>query len=123
MEKLTLKKKIKVLEHAFAASAGAYYSINLTKNLVPGTMYQVINDEEYSINEQIGMPDNAAFSDVVNYWGSKLEGKEKEEYFKFFEISNLLKCYENGKTHVWHRYWTNTALFKPMLAEQHIVMV
>lgn len=39
MKNLTLKKKIKVLEHAFAASAGAYYSINLTKNLVPGTMY------------------------------------------------------------------------------------
>lgn len=51
MEKLTLQKKIKVLEHAVAASAGAYYSINLTKNLVPGTMYQVVDDEEYSINE------------------------------------------------------------------------
>lgn len=73
MELLTMEKKIKVLEHAFAASAGAYYSINLTQNLVPGTMYQVIDDEEYSINEQIGMPDNAAF-------------------FDFFEISNLLKC-------------------------------
>ena len=122
MENLTLKKKIKILEHAFAASAGAYYSINLTKNLVPGAMYQVIDDEEYSINEQIGMADNAAFSDVVNYWGSKLEEKEKKAYFDFFKISNLLKRYENGEKHVWHRYWTKTALFEPMLAEQHIVM-
>lgn len=122
MEKLTLKKKIKVLEHAFAANAGTYYSINLTRNLVPGTMYQVIDDKEYSINEQIGMPDNAAFSDVVNYWGSKLEEKEKKEYYEFLKISNLLKYYENGETHVWHRYWTKTALFEPMLAEQHIVM-
>lgn len=122
MEKLTLKKKIKVLEHAFAASAGAYYSINLTQNLVPGKMYQVINDQEYSINEQIGMPDNAAFSDVVNYWGSKLEENEKKEYFEFLKISNLLKHYDNGEKHVWHRYWTRTALFEPMLAEQHIIM-
>lgn len=122
MEKLTLRKKIKVLEHAFAGSAGAYYSINLTKNLVPGTMYQVIDDEEYSINEQIGMPDNAAFSDVVEYWGSKLEEKEKKEYFEFLKISNLLEHYEKGQKHVSHRYWTKTALFEPMLAEQHIVM-
>lgn len=122
MERITLKKKVKILEHAVAASAGAYYSINLTQNLVPGTMYQVIDDEEYSINEQIGMPINAAFSDVVEYWGSGLEEKEKKEYFKFFDISNLLKCYENGESHVWHRYWTKTALFEPMLAEQHIVM-
>lgn len=123
MEKLTLRKKIKVLEHAFAESAGAYYSINLTKNLVPGTMYQVIDDEEYSINEQIGMPDNAAFSDVVDYWGSKLEEKEKKEYFEFLKISNLLEHYAKGEKHVFHRYWTKTALFEPMLAEQHFYLI
>lgn len=122
MECITLKKKVKILEHAVAASAGAYYSINLTQNLVPGTMYQVIDNEEYSINEQIGMPFNATFSDVVEYWGAGLEEKEQKEYFRFFDISNLLRRYENGESHVWHRYWTKTALFEPMLAEQHIVM-
>lgn len=117
-----MKKKIKVLEQAFAVSAGAYYSINLTKNLVPGAMYQVIEDEEYSINEQIGMKENASFSEVVNYWGSKLEEDQKEAYFSFFDIPNLLKHHKNGEDHVWHRYWTKTALFEPMLAEQHILM-
>lgn len=68
MEKLMLKKKISVLEHAFASSVGAYYSVNLTKNKVPGVMYQIIDDKEYSINEQIGMSENADFSEVVWYW-------------------------------------------------------
>ena len=58
----TMEKKIKVLEHAFAASAGAYYNINLTRNLVPGIMYQVIGDKEYSLNEQMGLPENAKFT-------------------------------------------------------------
>ena len=40
----TYKKKIKIMEHALSASAGAYYNINLTQNIVPGTMYQVIDD-------------------------------------------------------------------------------
>lgn len=32
----TSKKKIDILEHIIAAVAGAYYNINLTRNLVPG---------------------------------------------------------------------------------------
>ncbi len=122
MEFLTMKKKINVLEHAFAASAGAYYSINLTKNLVPGVMYQVIDDKEYSLNEQMGLPENARFTDVVTYWGNKLDDLEKESYFEFLAIPNLLKQFEMGKNHVFHKYWTKSAIFEPMLAEQHIVM-
>ena len=122
VELTTLKKKIKVLERSFAASAGAYYSINLTRNIVPGVMYQVIDDKEYSINEQIGMPENARFSDVVAYWGNKLDEAQRKAYFDFFDIQRLMDCFRNGNSHVFFQYWTKTALFQPMLAEQHIVM-
>lgn len=122
MKLRTQQKKINVLEHAFAACAGEYYSINLTKNLVPGVMYQVIDDEEYNVNEQLGLPENASFTDVISCWGKKLIDEDKESYFEFFKISNLIEQYRKGKYHVSHRYWTTTALFKPMLAEQHIVM-
>ena len=122
MEYLTMKKKIEILEHAFAAAVGAYYSINLTKDLVPGSMYQVIDDTEYSLNEQMSLPENARFSDVVRYWGNKLSPEEQESYFEFFSISNLLAKFQDGQTHVFHRYWTQSAVFEPMFAEQHIVM-
>ena len=39
----TSKKKIDILEHIIAAVAGAYYNINLTRNLVPGQMYQAVD--------------------------------------------------------------------------------
>ena len=45
----TQEKLIKALEHNMAAVSGAYYRINLTKNLVPGTMYQVIDEKEYRV--------------------------------------------------------------------------
>ena len=99
MEYLTMKKKIEILEHAFAAAVGAYYSINLTKDLVPGSMYQVIDDTEYSLNEQMSLPENARFSDVVRYWGNKLSPEEQESYFEFFSISNLLAKFQDGQTH------------------------
>ena len=117
-----LEKKMEVLEHAIVSTMGAYYSINLTKNIVPGIMYQVIDGKEYNINERIGVPEHAKFSEVIAYWGNQLDEEEKEAYFDFFQISNLLENYKQGNTHVCHKYWTKSAVFERMLAEQHIVM-
>lgn len=118
----TYKNKIKIMEHALSASAGAYYNINVTKNLVPGTMYQVIDDVEYSINEAIGFPDDCKYWDVIEYWGSQLTVEQQEAYFAFFDRSHLEECFERGQDHIFHRYRTRDSLGRPMLAEQHIVM-
>ena len=87
----TSKKKINILEHIIAAVAGAYYNINLTKNLVPGEMYQVVDGKEYNVNEMTGLPTDAKFSEVIAYWGKQLSEKDKDAYFAFFDISSLLK--------------------------------
>lgn len=118
----TYRKKIKIMEHALSASAGAYYNINITKNLVPGTMYQVIDDVEYSINEVIGFPDDCKYWDVIEYWGNQLSEEQQPEYFAFFDINHLTECFENGEDHIFHRYWTKDSLGESMLAEQHVVM-
>lgn len=118
----TYKTKIKIMEHALTDCAGAYYNINITQNIVPGTMYQVIDDVEYSINEVIGLPDNCKYWDVVEYWGNQLSQDQQAAYFAFFDIEHLKECYEKGEDHIFHRYWTRDSLGKPMLAEQHVVM-
>ena len=118
----TSKKKIDILEHIIAAVAGAYYNINLTRNLVPGQMYQAVDGKEYNVNEMTGLPADAKFSEVIDYWGKRLSEKEKEAYYVFFDIPVLLKHYEKGETHVTHTYWTQTIRQRPMLAEHHIVM-
>ena len=118
----TYKKKIKIMEHALSACAGAYYNINITQNLVPGTMYQVIDDVEYNINEAIGFPDNCRYWDVIEYWGKQLSEEQQPAYFAFFDVDHLRECFERGEDHISHRYWTKDSLGEPMLAEQHIVM-
>ena len=122
MKLLTMEKKLDILEHAFAASAGAYYSIDLTRDRVPGIMYQVIDGREYNMNERIGLPENARFSDVIAYWSQYVREEDRPAYSAFFSIPGLLSLYAAGTTHVSHTYWTKSALFEPMLAEQHIVM-
>ena len=49
MEKKMLEKKIEVLEQAMAASAGTYFNINLTQNIIPGNMIQVIGNKTYNM--------------------------------------------------------------------------
>lgn len=118
----TYKNKIQIMEHALSASAGAYYNINITKNIIPGTMYQVIDEVEYSINEAIGFPDDCRYWDVIEYWGKQLTEDQQPAYFAFFDIDHLKACYDKGETHVFHRYRTKDVLGNPMLAEQHVVM-
>ena len=122
LELETYKKKIRIMEHALSESAGVYYNINITRDLIPGTMYQVIDDVEYSINEAIGFPDDCRYLDVIEYWGSQLAEDQKAAYFEFFSLEHLRECFEKGNEHICHSYWTKDSLGNPMLAEQHIVM-
>lgn len=122
MENQTLKKKIQVLEHAFVMSAGTYYDINLTQNLVPHSIYQVFDGVKYSLNGLIGMQENASFTDIITYWGNKLPQEEKEGFFDFLSIPNLLQHFSQGETHVSHKYWIQSVHLMPMLVEQHIFM-
>ena len=70
----TSKKKIDILEHIIAAVAGAYYNINLTRNLVPGQMYQAVDGKEYNVNEMTGLPAGSRTVRSVHWhWGVWLQ--------------------------------------------------
>lgn len=122
MELLTLRKTVHVLEQAFAYCAGTFYRINLTRDLVPGKIFQRIDGQTCCVNEKMGLPENARFSDVVSCWGDRLPQEEQEEFFRFLSVENLLEKYRRGTDHVSYRYWTESVLMEPMLVEQHIFM-
>ena len=65
MENKTLEKKLRIFEQAFSADTGGYYSINLTRNVIEGKMYQIINNQKYCINDAMGLPENARFTEVT----------------------------------------------------------
>lgn len=122
MELQTLKKKTTLLETFFTEEVGAYYNINLTQNFVPGYMFQVINGKKYQVNEKIGLPENARFTDVIAYWKKMVREAEQPAYSDFLNIPHLMQQFHNRIEHVSHRYWTKNTLLEPMYAEQHIVM-
>lgn len=106
MRVATMNKKIEILNQLVLVNIGTYYEINLTKNIVPGIMYQVIDKQLYNINEMIRLPENAHFSDIIAYWSDCLPEKDRAAYFKFFDRERLIHCYEQGEEHVFHSYWT-----------------
>lgn len=110
------------LEEAIFAIADGYCTINLTKNFVPGVMYQVVDGKRYNLNEQIGLPENASFTDLVQVWARTVPQDGIEEFLKNFDRKRLLSCFLQNETHVSFSFWTRTAKFEPMFAENHIAM-
>ncbi len=105
---------------ALSACAGSFYDFNITRNVIMGTPIQVIDGEEYSVHDKIGLPAHCPYTDIVKYWGSRLPPDEQPAFFTFFDRRHLEKCFDCDKDHITHTYWTKDVLGNPMLAEQHI---
>ena len=111
-----------IFEEAILAVADGYCKINLSKNIVYGNMYQVVEGKKYNLNEQLGMPENAGFSDLVFASSSTVPPEGVQEFLTLFDRDRLLTCFHNGETNITFNYWIRNAADEPMLAENHIIM-
>ncbi|MDO4481999.1 MAG: response regulator [Bacillota bacterium] len=116
------RKKTEIIEHALSASAGVYYNLNITRNIIPGTIFQVVEGVEYNINEIIGFSGDCRYTDAVEYFGNKLSDEYKKDFFEFLDINHLKECFEKGEDHLVQRYRTKDVLGRQMLAEHHLIM-
>ena len=110
------------LEESVFAIADGYCVINLTKNIVRGSMHQVVDGKVYNLNEQLGMPENSNLQILVDAWALTIPEEGREDFLKEFNRERLLNRFENGERHISFRYWTRTATFEPMLAEDHMAL-
>ena len=110
------------LEESVFAIADGYCVINLTKNIVRGSMYQVVNGKKYNLNEQLGLPENSSLQSLVDAWALTIPEEGLKDFLHEFDRERLLNRFENGERHISFRYWTRTATFEPMLAEDHMAL-
>ena len=110
------------LEESVFAIADGYCVINLSKNIVRGSMYQVVDGKVYNLNEQLGMPENSNLQILVDVWALTIPEEGRKDFLKEFNRESLLNRFENGERHISFRYWTRTATFEPMLAEDHLAL-
>ena len=110
------------LEESVFAIADGYCVINLSKNIVRGSMHQVVDGKVYNLNEQLGMPENSNLQILVDAWALTIPEEGREDFLKEFNRERLLNRFENGERHISFRYWTRTATFEPMLAEDHLAL-
>ena len=110
------------LEESVFAIADGYCVINLTKSIVRGSMYQVVNGKKYNLNEQLGLPENSSLQSLVDAWALTIPEEGLQDFLHEFDRERLLNRFENGERHISFRYWTRTATFEPMLAEDHMAL-
>ena len=110
------------LEESVFAIADGYCVINLSKNIVRGSMHQVVDGKVYNLNEQLGMPENSNLQILVDAWALTIPEEGRKDFLKEFNRERLLNRFENGERHISFRYWTRTATFEPMLAEDHLAL-
>lgn len=109
-------------EESVFAIADGYCVINLTKNIVRGSMYQVVNGKKYNLNEQLGLPENSSLQSLLDAWALTIPEEGLKDFLHEFDRERLLNRFENGERHISFRYWTRTATFEPMLAEDHMAL-
>ena len=68
------------LERTISAVADGYCSMNLTHNVVQGVLHQVIDGVDHDLNERMGLPEDAAFEDVVSVWAQTLTDEERPAF-------------------------------------------
>ena len=120
------KKKINLdkqfLAQAVFAIADGYCRINLTKDLIPGVMHQVVDGVDYDLNKQLGMPENSSFSELVKMWALTIPEEGRKEFLETLNREKLLERFYKGEQHITFNYWTRTAKYELMLAEQHMAI-
>lgn len=122
MENKTLEKKLRIFEQAFSTDTGGCYSINLTRNVIEGKMYQIINNQKYCINDAMGLPENARFTEVTEMWEKALPAEEREGYLRFMNMDQLMEHYRKGEKHLSHTYWAKAVTGKEVYVKQSIIM-
>ena len=109
-------------EESVFAIADGYCVINLTKSIVRGSMYQIVNGKKYNLNEQLGLPENSSLQSLLDAWALTIPEEGLKDFLHEFDRERLLNRFENGERHISFRYWTRTATFEPMLAEDHMAL-
>ncbi len=115
-----MHEREKQLILALADCAGACYDINFTQNKILGNAIGVMDGIEYSIHEQIGMPEHCAYTDIVKYWANRMKTEELPAFYEFSDIENIKKRYANGERLISHKYWSKNVQGNVMLAVQKI---
>ena len=80
------------LEESVFAIADGYCVINLTKSIVRGSMYQVVNGKKYNLNEQLGLPENSSLQSLVDAWALTIPEDLLWDYFyQYDRVSDLFR--------------------------------
>lgn len=112
----------KSLEEALFAVADGYCRINLTKNIVSGILYQVVDGKRIDLNKKLGFRQDANLPALISELSAHVPVEERQDFISYFDNQKLIERFRNGETHVSFSYWISSEVRELILAEHHMEM-
>ncbi len=109
-----MNEREKQLVKMILDSASEYYDINFSKNVVESSALKMEDGTILSIGEALGMDEKCSYTELVEYWGSKVSYEEKEAYFDFCDKERIKACFENNEELLLYSYLTEDMTGKPV---------
>lgn len=112
----------KSLEEALFAVADGYCRINLTKNIVSGILYQVVDGKRIDLNKKLGFQQDAELPALISRLSAHVPVEERQEFIAHFDNQKIIERFRNGETHISFSYWISSEARDLILAEHHMEM-
>lgn len=90
---------------AITSNAFCTFEFNLTQDLIEHDVTRVINGQEISLLEKVGLKAPCKASECFEKWKSFILDESMEVYSKTLNIEYLKECFEQGETEVDVDYW------------------
>ncbi len=115
-----MHEREKQLMLAFTDGSGIYYDVNITTDRILGTPVWVADGVEQPAGKQVGLPENGAFSQLVQSLREQLDPRERPAFDAFFDLNQIQACYAQGQRMLTHKCWACGSQGEPVLFQQKL---
>ncbi|MDE5907652.1 MAG: response regulator [Lachnospiraceae bacterium] len=111
-------------QYRIAITSNAIYTFefNLTKDLVEQDIRRVIDGQEVSLLEKVGLKAPCRASECFEKWKAYILNESMEEYCRTVNVAHLKECFDQGETEVVTEYWGLASGEEQMCVRQSFVM-
>ena len=121
-EKSIMNRKEQQYRIAITSTAFCTFEFNLTQDLIEYDVTRLINGQQISLLEKVGLTAPCAASECFKRWKSFIMEESLEEYSEVVSLQKLRQHFEQGEMEVNADYWGWAAEDQPMCVRQSFIM-
>ena len=117
-----LNRKERQYRIAITSNAFCTFEFNLTKDVIENDITRIVNEEQISMLEKVGLKAPCKASECFEKWKTFILEESMEEYSTIVNIAYLQKRFEQGDAQVDVDYWGQVSTDQQMCVRQSFIM-